>query len=58
MKLFELKVIDLNSHREVTQISMIDDMDLKDKQSILEIMEKIGKLVVEFIGKKERQELK
>lgn len=58
MKLFELKVIDLNSHREVTQISMIDDMDLKDKQSILEIMEKIGKLVVEFIEKKERQEAK
>lgn len=59
MYLFELKVQKLDSmeEREVSSSSMIGDFkDLQDKQSIREIMEKLGNLIVEFNSdKKERK---
>lgn len=53
MYLFEMRIINLNSDREVAQAAMIGDIeDLKCKENVMEIMETIGKLVVEFNGEK------
>lgn len=57
MYLFEMKVTNLNSDREVAQAAMIGDIaDLKCKENVMEIMETIGKLVVEFNGEKRQVE--
>lgn len=51
MYLFQIKVIKLDSmeDREVATSSMIGDItDLKDQHSIMEIMERLGKFVIEF----------
>lgn len=55
MYLFELKVSDISNmeEREVASSSMIGDLKgLQDKRSVLEIMEKLGKMVVEFNSEK------
>lgn len=49
MLLFEVKVTDLNSDKEVGYTSMIGDIaELKDKGSVLEIMESMGNIIVQF----------
>lgn len=53
MYLFEVRITNLNTDREVAQTSMIGDIaDLKDKGSVMEIMEKLGEIVIEFNGEK------
>ena len=55
MYLFEVSVTEMSNieNREVANSSMIGDMaDLKDKRSVIEIMEKLGKLIIEFNSEK------
>lgn len=55
MYLFEVKVSDISNmgEREVASSSMIGDLKgLQDKRSVLEIMEKLGNMVVEFNSEK------
>lgn len=53
MYLFEVRITNLNTDSEVAQTSMIGDIaDLKDKGSVMEIMEKLGEIVIEFNGEK------
>lgn len=56
MYLFELDIMNLDTDRKVANSSMIGDItDLKDQRSVMEIMEKLGNIVVEFNGEKERK---
>lgn len=58
MYLFQIKVTKLDSleDREVACSSMIGDItDLKDQRSVMEIMEKLGKFVMEFNSDKKGQ---
>lgn len=49
MYLFSVNVMNLNTDKEVASSSMIGDIaDLKDKGSVMEIMEKLGAIVAEF----------
>lgn len=49
MYLLELRVTKLDTDKEVAQAAMIGDIaDLKDKGSVMEIMEKLGAIVAEF----------
>lgn len=53
MYLFEVRITNLNTDSEVAQTSMIGDItDLKDKGSVMEIMERMGEIVIEFNGEK------
>lgn len=53
MYLFEVRITNLNTDKEVASSSMIGDIaDLKDKGSVMEIMEKLGEIVIEFNGEK------
>ena len=55
MYLFEVKVSDISNmgEREVASSSMIGDLKgLQDKRSVLEIMEKLGNMVVEYNSEK------
>lgn len=53
MYLFSVNVMNLNTDKEVASSSMIGDIaDLKDKGSVMEIMEKLGEIVIEFNGEK------
>lgn len=55
MYLFEVKVVNIGcmEDREVASSSMIADLtDLKDKGSVMEIMERMGNILIEFNGEK------
>lgn len=57
MYLFSVNVMNLNTDKEVASSSMIGDItDLKDKGSVMEIMEKLGEIVVEFNSEKKEGE--
>lgn len=58
MYLFQIKVVKLDSmeDREVASSSMIGDMaDLKDKESVMEILERLGNFVMEFNSEQKGQ---
>lgn len=58
MYLFEVKVVNIGcmEDREVASSSMIADLtDLKDKGSVMEVLEKLGNIIVEFNNEKERE---
>lgn len=56
MYLLELRVTKLDTDKEVAQAAMIGDIaDLKDKGSVMEIMEKLGEIVIEFNSEKKGQ---
>lgn len=49
MYLFEVRITNLNTDKEVASSSMIGDIaDLKDKGSVMEIMERMGNFMIEF----------
>ena len=53
MYLFEVDIMNLDTDRKVASSSMIGDItDLKDQRSVMEIMEKLGNIVVEFNGER------
>ena len=59
MYLFQIKVIKLDSmeDREVATSSMIGDItDLKDQRSVMDILERLGNLIVEFNSEKGKVE--
>lgn len=57
MYLFEVRITNLNTDSEVAQTSMIGDIaDLKDKGSVMEIMERMGEIVIEFNSEKKEGE--
>lgn len=57
MYLFSVNVMNLNTDKEVASSSMIGDIaDLKDKGSVMEIMEKLGEIVIEFNSEKKEGE--
>lgn len=57
MYLFEVRITNLNIDKEVASSSMIGDIaDLKDKGSVMEIMEKLGEIVIEFNSEKKERE--
>lgn len=57
MYLFSVNVMNLNTDKEVASSSMIGDIaDLKDKGSVMEIMEKLGEIVIEFNSEKKERE--
>lgn len=56
MYLLELRVTNLNIDKEVASSSMIGDIaDLKDKGSVMEIMERMGNFIMEFNSEKKGQ---
>lgn len=56
MYLFEVRITNLNTDKEVASSSMIGDIaDLKDKGSVMEIMERMGNFMIEFNSEKERK---
>lgn len=56
MYLFEVRITNLNIDKEVASSSMIGDIaDLKDKGSVMEIMERMGAIVAEFNSEKKGQ---
>lgn len=55
MYLFSVKVVNIGcmEDREVAGSSMIGDIaDLKDKGSVMEIMERMGNILIEFNGER------
>lgn len=53
MYLIEINILNLDTDKEVAQTAMIGDIaDLKDKGSVMEIMERMGEIVIEFNGEK------
>lgn len=56
MYLLELRVTKLDTDKEVAQAAMIGDIaDLKDKGSVMEIMERMGNFIMEFNSEKKGQ---
>lgn len=53
MYLFEVRVMDLDTDKDVAQTAMIGDLaDLHDKESVLDILERLGNLIIEFSSEK------
>ena len=56
MYLFEISIMNLDTDIEIAQAAMIGDMvDLHDKESVLDILERLGNLIVEFNSDKKGQ---
>lgn len=54
--MIEINILNLDTDKEVASSSMIGDIaDLKDKGSVMEIMERMGNFIMEFNSEKERK---